>query len=78
VVPTYAYRWRELGVYLHFEFATLQIISSNCGNDAERCCKDLLHRWLQGTANPTWDELLSAIENLPPQPFSDPAVSKGN
>jgi len=77
VVPKYAYRWRDLGVYLHFEYATLEIISSNCGSDAESCCKDLLRRWLKGTANPTWNELLSAIDNLPPQPINDPTVLKG-
>jgi len=66
VVPKYAHRWRDLGVHLQFDHSTLQIIHTNYRNDAEECCKDLLHRWLkrETSATATWDRLFSAIDHL--------------
>ena len=64
VVPKYAHRWRDIGMYLQFDHAELQIIQNNCLNNSEKCCKDLLIRWLERTTDATWDLLLSVIDNL--------------
>ena len=65
VVPEYASKWRCLGALLLFEQAELETIFSNFRHDAEECCRDLLSRWLKKTIDASWDQLLSAIDNLP-------------
>ena len=65
VVPNYTYRWQDIGVNLQFNYATLQTICADCLNKSEKCCKDLFVRWLQSTANATWDLLFKALDNLP-------------
>ena len=67
VVPNYAHKWRYLGDQLHFDEAELEIIFSNFRNDSEKCCRDLMSRWLNKDSNATWDQLLTAIDNLPQQ-----------
>ena len=66
VVPEYASKWRYLGALLHFKEAELEIIFSNFRHDSEECCRDLLSRWLETYSDASWDQLLSAIDNLPP------------
>ena len=65
VVPNYAHKWRYLGAQLELNQAELEIIFSNFRNDAEKCCIDLMSRWLNKNPNATWDQLLMAIDNLP-------------
>ena len=67
VVPNYAHKWRDLGAQLQFSQAELNIIFSNFCNDAEKCCGDLMSRWLKKNSNATWDQLFTAIDNLPQQ-----------
>ena len=64
VVPEYASKWKDLGALLHFKQAELEIIFSNFRHDAEECCKSLLTRWLE-RSDVSWDQLLSAIDDLP-------------
>ena len=65
VVPQYAHKWRQLGAQLSFHQATLDIIFSNFRNDAEECCRNLMSRWLEENSDATWDQLQTAIDNLP-------------
>ena len=65
VVPSYAHKWRFLGVELQFDQAELDIIFSNHHNDSVSCCRDLMSGWLQKFPSATWDQLLTAIDNLP-------------
>ena len=67
VVPNYAHKWRYLGNQLQFSQAELDIIFSNFHNDSEDCCRNLMSRWLNKSSNATWDQLLTAIDNLPQQ-----------
>ena len=64
MVPKCAHKWRYLGALLHFDQAELDIIFSNFRNDSEECCRRLLSRWLQKTADASWDELLSAADDV--------------
>ena len=66
VVPQYAHKWRYLGALLHFEQHELETIYSNFRNDAKECCRSLLSRWLEKYHDASWDQLLSAIDNLFP------------
>ena len=65
VVPNYAHKWRNLGAQLQFDQAELDIVFSNHHNDSEGCCRDLMSRWLQRFPTATWDQLLTAIDDLP-------------
>lgn len=70
MVPEYAHKWRYLGALLHFDQAELDIIFTDFRNDSEECCRNLLSRWLQKNRDASWDQLLSAIDDLfqPPLP----------
>ena len=65
VVPECAHNWRYLGTLLHFKQAELGIIFSNFRNDAEECCRSLLSRWLEKNPDASWDQLFSAVDDLP-------------
>ena len=71
VVPQYAHKWRQLGAQLHFDQAKLDIILSNFQRDSEGCCRDLLHRWLDKNSSATWNQLLTVIDNLPQESFTN-------
>ena len=71
VVPKCAHKWRYLGALLHFDQAELATIFSNFRNDSEECCGDLLSRWLEKNPNTTWDQLLSAIDDLSQPPLAE-------
>ena len=77
VVPEYAHKWKCLGALLHFKQAELDIIFNNFRNDAEECCRSLLSRWLEKSPDASWDQLLSAIDDIPqppPLPPSPPEI----
>ena len=65
VVRKYAHKWRYLGAFLHFKQAELDIIFSNFRNDSMECCRTLLSKWLQKNTDASWDQLFSAIDDLP-------------
>ena len=77
VIPNYAHKWRHLGTQLEFSEAELEIIFSNFRNDSEKCCRDLVSRWLSKNPNATWDQLLTAINNLPQQSTISEFTSTG-
>ena len=68
VIPIYAARWRDLGTELKIPNHHLDIIQTNNANHpshSERCCREMLVRWMQITPKPTWNELQKAIDDLP-------------
>ena len=71
VVPKCAHKWRFLGALLHFDQAELDTIFSNFRYDSEDCCRNLLSRWLEKNPNTTWDQLLSAIDDLSQPPLAE-------
>ena len=71
VVPKCAHKWRYLGALLHFDQTELDIIFSNLRNDSEECCRSLLSRWLEKNRGVSWNQLLSAIDDL-----SQPQLTK--
>ena len=66
LVPKCAHKWRFLGTLLNFD---QDIIFSNLHNDSEECCRNLLSRWLEKNSVASWNQLLSAIDDLPEYPL---------
>ena len=64
VVPKYAHEWRFLGGLLHFEQAELDIIFSDFRNDSKECCRRLLFIWLDKYSDASWNQLVSAIDEI--------------
>ena len=65
VVPKYAHEWRYLGALLKFEQAELEIIFSDYRNDSKECCRSLLSQWLNKHHDASWNQLFSAINDIP-------------
>ena len=40
-------------------------------NDAEECSRSLLSRWLEKNPDASWDQLFSAIDDLPKSPLPE-------
>ena len=62
--------WEGLALLLEFDYSVIKLIrENNSGRDArtERCCQDMLCRWLDGEAcQPvTWERLVEAIRDIP-------------
>ena len=75
----YASRWKELGEQLNVSMACLDTIQHDHYNHprpSEKCCTEMLRRWMQSTSKPTWDEIRKAIDNLPLVSHDRPAKSK--
>ena len=68
VVPKYAHNWEYLGTLLYFDQAELMTISKNFRNDSEECCRNLMSRWLDKNHDASWDQLLSATDDLSSHP----------
>ena len=64
VVPKHAHMWEHLGALLHFSQAELDIILANYFYDNKKCCGKLLSMWLQKNCDASWDQLLTAIDDL--------------
>lgn len=46
VVPSVTSKWKDLGVQLLDSHEVLKFIAANFSNDVERCCKEMLEKWL--------------------------------
>ena len=65
VVPRVAAEWNDVAYHLNFEIAAIKIIREKCNRDPEKCCKELLERWLQEESNrKTWETLLAAFKSV--------------
>ena len=65
VVPEYAHNWRYLGALLNFKHAEMENIFSDFRNDSKECCRHLLSTWLEKNPDASWNQLFSAIDDLP-------------
>lgn len=55
--------WIQLGIALEFDFNLIQAIEGSNHYRVDKCCLDLLNRWLNGEAcQPiTWARLIEAL-----------------
>ena len=63
VVGSVAENWKDVGVQLLRPDQTYQlgIIETNYPQDAVRCCKCVLEKWLQSSVDATWNQLIEAL-----------------
>jgi len=64
VVPWWAPKWRKLGAELEIGDHLMDIIEHNHRNDCETCCSKMLSEWLNCTHSATWEDLVTAVDNL--------------
>ena len=65
VVKEAAYKWRHLRVeLLPYQLNELDIIDANWPHDAVRCCMNVFQKWLEYTANASWDQLIRALRSV--------------
>ena len=57
--------WENLGLALEFDFDVIKSIEIDALCKTEKCCRELLNRWLNGEAcQPvTWKRLIEAISD---------------
>ena len=63
VVPHIADKWEDLGVQLldDSQVDQLDIITADHPQDAVKCCKLMLKKWLKASTDATWNQLLRAL-----------------
>ena len=65
VIPTVASKWRELSDLLEIDPNVTANIEEKTKGDPEKACREVFTRWLKGEGgNPTWEELLDALDSL--------------
>ena len=64
VVPFWASKWRQLGVQLKITNHMMDIIEHDYRNDCERCCTEMLTKWLDYDYTASWGDLITAVDNL--------------
>ena len=64
-VPRFAAEWNDVAHHLNFEITKIKIIGEKWKQDPEKCCKELLERWLQVEYDGrTWETLLNAFRKI--------------
>ena len=65
VVMKVADRWKDLGVQLlqSDQQHILNIIATDHPNDAVKCCKCVLEKWLETAPDATWNQLIEALRS---------------
>ena len=62
-----ARKWRDLGLRLNLHQVELDDIQNNSYNrTSPEYCSSVLENWLRMSPNPSWDQLISAINELYP------------
>lgn len=64
VVPRIAAEWNTVAYYMDFEIAEIKTIREKCREDPEKCCTELLERWLQMKSDRNWATLLSVFKQV--------------
>ena len=67
VIPLVATRWYDLGLELleTKQERELEIIETNHSNDAAKCYRKMLSKWLESQSDSaSWDQLIQAVKNI--------------
>ncbi len=54
-------KWQQLGVELDLELGDLDAIKKDHHGQCDECFAAMLQKWLQSTAEPTWQKLCAAL-----------------
>ena len=60
-----AHKWRDLGIQLleYDPIRTLDMIAANYPHDVVSCCRHVFQRWLETSANASWNQLIRALRS---------------
>ena len=66
MVEHVADNWRNLGVQLlpPYRLNLLNIMERNSPRDVVSCCNSLFEKWLEITADATWNQLIRALQAM--------------
>ena len=58
--------WQELGAQLLDEESVYKLknIEKNYPNDVEKCCSEMLERWLETDSKASWNTLIGALGQI--------------
>ena len=59
-----ATKWHELGLVLVDSYSVIKQIEANHRNDVSTCCRIMFEKWLDMKPGASWDELVTALNNI--------------
>ena len=59
-----ATKWHELGPVLVDSYSVVREIEANYRNDVSACCRIMFEKWLDMKPGASWDELVTALNNI--------------
>ena len=59
-----ATKWYELGLALLVNNGVMQEIEANNRNDVSTCCRVMFQKWLDMKLGASWDELVTALNDI--------------
>ena len=68
-------RWRDLGLELVGSNEVLNVIEADHHHSIEACCRVMFEKWLEKTPGASWDQLVTALNNIEMNTAAD-AISK--
>ena len=60
----WASKWRQLGIQLNIDQHLMDNIERNHWNDCEGCCSKMFSDWLDFNPTASWDDIITAVDNL--------------
>ena len=65
VVLRWASKWKELARQLNIEEYLIRNIEHDYPSDCIKCCGKMLSDWLEQSKHPTWEKLISVLDQVP-------------
>ena len=62
VTPHYAAHWMRIGRFLDISFPALEIIESDNLRNCQKCCDEMLAKWLDIDTTASWGKLKCSIK----------------
>ena len=59
-----ATKWHELGPVLVDSYSVIKQIEANHRNDVSACCRIMFEKWLDMKPGASWDELVTALNDI--------------
>ena len=64
VIPKVCPMWREVGVQLDLDIATLNRIRAECHSDVIQCCTRMFEEWLKQKTEASWITVMNACTRV--------------
>ena len=59
-----ATKWYELGLELVDSNKVLKVIEADHPHNTNTCCRVMFEKWLEKTPNASWNQLVTALDNI--------------